>query len=155
MTTQHSARSVATARQHYTVGLDYGTESARGVLVRVGDGGVVASAVHSYPDGVIDERLPGGEPTLPDEWALQNPLDWLTALNVIVPQLLRESGVASKAVIGIGIDFTSCTVLPTDAEGTPLCVLEQWRAVPHAWPKLWKHHAAQPQADHINAVAHQ
>ena len=56
-------------------------------------------------------------------------------------------------MIGIGIDFTSCTMLPTTADGTPLCLLEELRDEPHAWVKLWKHHAAQPEADRINAVA--
>ena len=56
-------------------------------------------------------------------------------------------------VIGIGTDFTACTVLPTLADGTPLCELPAWRAQPHAWVKLWKHHAAQAQADRINALA--
>ena len=53
----------------------------------------------------------------------------------------------------MGIDFTACTMLPTKADGTPLCVLPELRREPHAWVKLWKHHAAQPEADRINAVA--
>ena len=56
-------------------------------------------------------------------------------------------------MIGVGIDFTSCTMLPTLADGTPLCLLDELRREPHAWVKLWKHHAAQPEADRINAVA--
>ena len=56
-------------------------------------------------------------------------------------------------VIGVGIDFTSCTMLPTTADGTPLCRLPELRREPHAWVKLWKHHAAQPEADRLNAIA--
>jgi L-ribulokinase len=56
-------------------------------------------------------------------------------------------------VIGIGIDFTACTMLPTTSDGTPLCNLDEHRREPHAWVKLWKHHAAQPEADEINRVA--
>ena len=56
-------------------------------------------------------------------------------------------------MIGIGVDFTSCTVLPTTVDGTPLCLSNHWRARPHAWPKLWKHHAAQAQADRLTEVA--
>ena len=68
------------------------------------------------------------------------------------PRLLAETGVDPDEVIGVGIDFTSCTMLPTLADGTPLCVLDELRREPHAWVKLWKHHAAQPEADRINAV---
>ena len=66
--------------------------------------------------------------------------------------MLAETGVDPADVIGIGIDFTSCTMLPTLADGTPLCVLDDCAREPHAWVKLWKHHAAQPEADRINAV---
>ena len=140
--------------QHYTIGLDFGTELARAVLVRVDDGEIVASAVCDYPNGVIDELLPGGNAALPPNWALQDPRDWLFAMERLVPRLLTNSGVAPDVVIGIGIDFTSCTILPTTADGMPLCMTSGWEVNPHAWPKLWKHHAAQPQADRINAVAH-
>ncbi len=139
----------------YTIGLDFGTESGRAVLMRVSDRCVVAGAIYQYPDGVIDTRLPSGEPSLPPEWALQNPRDWLGALEFAVPELLKESGVSPEAVIGIGIDFTACTVLPTTADGIPLCMIKEWEGVPHAWPKLWMHHAAQPQADRVNALAHE
>ena len=67
--------------------------------------------------------------------------------------MLAEAGVDPGDVIGIGIDFTACTMLPTTADGTPLCLLDELRGEPHAWVKLWKHHAAQPEADRINAVA--
>jgi L-ribulokinase len=137
----------------YALGLDYGTESARALLVDVADGREAATAVAEYPDGVIDQRLPGSGVRLGPEWALQNPDDYLTVLAQIVPRALREAGAAPEDVVGVGIDFTSCTMLPTTADGTPLCRDPQWREQPHAWAKLWKHHAAQPQADEINRVA--
>ena len=136
----------------YTIGLDYGTQSARALLVRT-DGLIAATAVCDYADGVIDEHLPGSRRALGADWALQNPADWLTVLEAIVPQVLAAAGVAGEQVIGIGVDFTACTILPTTADGTPLCQLPAWRETPHAWPKLWKHHAAQPQADRFNQVA--
>jgi L-ribulokinase len=136
----------------YVLGLDFGTESARAVLVEVAGGACVATAVHAYADGVIDVALPGGG-ALPPDWALQNPADWLEATERTIAAVLAESGVRPEAVIGIGIDFTSCTILPTTADGTALCALDAYRARPHAWPKLWKHHAAQPQADRVNALA--
>ncbi len=67
--------------------------------------------------------------------------------------MLKDSGVAPADVIGIGIDFTACTMLPARADGTPLCFLPEWRNNPHSWVKLWKHHAAQPEANQLNAIA--
>lgn len=138
--------------EQYTVGVDFGTLSGRAVLVRVRDGQEVANAVHDYPHAVMTDSLPGGK-ALPPEWALQHPQDYLDVLGQTIPAVLRESKVDPAQVIGIGIDFTSCTVLPTTRDGTPLCFLSQWAGTPHAYVKLWRHHAAQPQADRINTVA--
>ncbi len=137
------------------MGIDFGTESGRAVVVRVEDGAELASAVYTYPDGVIDERLPGSDRPLPPEWALQNPDDYIGVFKNAVPEALRKSGIDPADVIGVGVDFTACTMLPTLADGTPLCRLPEWRDNPHAWVKLWKHHAAQPEADQINATARQ
>jgi L-ribulokinase len=137
----------------YALGLDYGTESARALLVDVADGREAGTAVAPYPDGVIDRQLPGLGVALGPEWALQNPGDYLTVLETIVPAALREAGAERADVIGIGIDFTSCTVLPTLSDGTPLCQLPAFQWEPYAWVKLWKHHAAQPEAERINQVA--
>ena len=137
----------------YTIGIDYGTESGRALLVRVSDGAEIATAVHAYGDGVIDERLPGSEQRLPPDWALQNPDDYVEVVRRTVPAVLRESGVDPAEVVGVGIDFTACTMLPTTADGTPLSRLDAYRGNPHAWVKLWKHHAAQPHADRINELA--
>lgn len=137
----------------YTLGLDYGTESARALLVDVADGRETGTAVAAYPDGVIDRRLPGSGVTLGPDWALQNPSDYLAVLETIVPAALRAAGATAAEVAGIGVDFTACTMLPTRAEGTPLCALPEWAAAPHAWVKLWKHHAAQPEAERINQLA--
>ena len=137
----------------YSIGIDFGTESARTVLVDLADGREVATAVFPYPDGVIDEKLPGSNIRLEPDWALQNPADYVQAVKDTVPRVLKESGVAAEDVIGIGIDFTACTMLPAKADGTPLCYLPEFRDKPHSWVKLWKHHAAQPEADRINQVA--
>ena len=136
----------------YTIGIDYGTESGRALLVRVEDGAEIATAVHPYRDGVLDRALPDGT-RLGNDWALQNPDDYLDVLKTAVPVVLKESGVSPDEVVGVGIDFTACTMLPTLADGTPLCRLPELRGEPHAWVKLWKHHAAQGQADRINETA--
>ena len=141
------------ANDTYAIGVDFGTESGRAVIVRVRDGAELGSAVYHYPDGVIDVRLPSSGERLPPEWALQNPDDYIGVFKQAVPAALKASGVDAADVIGLGIDFTSCTMMPTLANGTPLCRLAQWRDNPHAWVKLWKHHAAQPEADQINETA--
>ena len=136
----------------YGLGVDFGTESARALLVDVADGREVATHVMNFPHGVIDEALPTG-PKLGKDWALQHPEDWLLTLRETVRKVMRDAKVKPADVAGIGIDFTACTMLPVAADGTPLCLTEKFARTPNAWPKLWKHHAAQGQADRINATA--
>jgi L-ribulokinase len=137
----------------YTIGIDFGTESGRALLVDVSDGREVATAVHPYGNGVIDEHLPGSDKPLPPDWALQDPNDYLEVIKQTVPAVLQQSGVKPEEVVGIAIDFTACTMLPTKKDGTPLSFLPEWRDNPHSWVKLWKHHAGQGQADQINETA--
>jgi L-ribulokinase len=137
------------------VGVDFGTLSGRAVVVRVADGAELGGAVHDYADAVIERELPVTGETLPPDWALQNPADWRAVLSTAVPAAVAQAGVDPAQIVGIGTDFTSCTVLPVLSDGTPLCELPESAGRPHAWPKLWKHHAAQPQADRITALAHE
>jgi L-ribulokinase len=141
------------SERKYSIGIDFGTESGRAVLVDVSDGREVATAVYPYANGVIDEKLPGTDIQLEPDWALQDPQDYIDTFKNTIPAVLRESGVDPEDVIGVGIDFTACTVLPTKADGTPLCFLPDYRENPHAWVKLWKHHAAQPEANKLNEIA--
>jgi L-ribulokinase len=136
-----------------SIGVDFGTESGRVLLLDLETGEELAVHAVRYRNGVIDAMLPGTEVRLGADWALQHPDDWRHVIETGVPAVLAESGVAPERVIGFGIDFTSCTVLPTDAAGTPLCLAPGWQTRPHAWPKLWKHHAAQHVADRLNTVA--
>jgi L-ribulokinase len=137
----------------YAIGIDYGTESGRALLVDIENGEELALHVTPYPHGVIDEVLPNTETRLEHDWALQHPGDYLQVLFNSVPEILRISGVNPADVIGIGIDFTACTILPIDAAGVPLCFDEAYQREPHSWVKLWKHHAAQEEADLINEIA--
>ncbi|MEV2237307.1 ribulokinase [Micromonospora sp. NPDC049891] len=139
----------------YVVGVDYGTLSGRALVVRVRDGAELGTAVHEYRNAVISAALPDGGTPLPPDWALQDPEDYREVLRQAVPAAVAAAGVDPGDVVGIGIDFTACTVLPTLADGTPLCEVPELRQRPHAWVKLWKHHAAQPHADRINALAHE
>src|SRR6266516_3315099 len=136
----------------YVIGVDFGTLSARALVVRVRDGAEAGTAVSEYSRGVIDRSLDGhGE--LPPDWALQDPADYTRALGKAVPAAVRDAGIDPAQVIGIATDFTASTCMPVLADGTPLCQLPGLAGRPHAYPKLWKHHAAQPHADRINAVA--
>lgn len=136
----------------YTIGIDYGSLSARAVLMRVSDGRAVAACEYVYPHAVLSEKLPSGKP-LPPDWALQVPEDYIEALGVVVPGVLRESGVCAEQVIGLGLDVTSTTMLPTTADGRALCSLPRYADEPHAYIKMWKHHAAAAQAERIQALA--
>jgi L-ribulokinase len=135
------------------IGVDFGTESARAVVVDAEDGVERGEAVVPYAHGVIDATLPVTGEDLPADWALQHPGDWLEVLEQTVRGALEASRVDPASVIGIAVDVTACTILPTTAEGGPLCLDPRFAGEPHAWPKLWKHHASQPQANLINRRA--
>ena len=139
----------------YVIGVDFGTESGRAVVIDTADGRELGASVYPYANGVIDEALPAPDEDvrLAPEWALQDPDDYLRTFGQAVPAAIAEAGVDAADIIGVGIDFTACTMLPTKADGTPLATLPELRRNPHAWVKLWKHHAAQPEADLINATA--
>jgi len=143
------------SKPKYAIGVDFGTESGRAVLVDVSTGDEVTTSVYPYQNGVIDDVLPvEGEPVnLEPEWALQDPEDYIRTFQHTIPAMLAKNGTDPRDVIGIGIDFTACTMLPVQKDGTALCTLPEYRRNPHAWVKLWKHHAAQPEADKINATA--
>jgi L-ribulokinase len=137
----------------FAIGVDYGTQSGRALLVEVETGREIASAVKEYPHGVMDEYLPDGRTRLEPDWALQHPRDYLDVLAETIPAVLKQASVSPEDVIGIGIDFTACTMLPIDEKGTPLCFHEDLKDNPHAYVKLWKHHAAQEEANRLNSIA--
>lgn len=139
----------------YSIGIDYGTQSGRAVLVSLSDGKEIADHVTPYRHGVIDTVLPESGIELGHEWALQHPYDYIEVIRNSVPAVLRESGINPEFVIGIGIDFTACTMLPVDQFMEPLCFQKRFNANPHSWVKLWKHHASQDEANKINEVAEQ
>ncbi|OME81518.1 ribulokinase [Paenibacillus sp. FSL A5-0031] len=139
----------------YAIGVDYGTQSGRAVLVDLSNGAEIAEHVTPYTHHVIDEKLPVSGIKLEHDWALQHPLDYIEVLELSVPAVMKESGIHAADVIGLGIDFTACTMLPIDGEGNPLCVQDAYKDNPHSWVKLWKHHAAQDEANLINEMAAQ
>ncbi len=137
----------------YTVGIDFGTLSGRAVVVDIADGSELAVASFDYPHAVMDEFMPDGKTQLPPDFALQHPQDYLDVLEHVIPEAIKKSGVDTGDIIGIGIDFTACTVMPVFADGTPVCFSDRFRCEPHAYIKLWKHHAAQTYANRLNETA--
>ncbi len=142
-----------TAPARHVVGVDFGTLSGRAVVVRAEDGEPLAEAEHVYAHAVMSEELAATGTALPPNWALQDPDDYIDVLREAVPAAVAAAAVEPASIVGIGTDFTACTMVPVLADGTPLSRHPDWRSHPHAWVKLWKHHAAQPQADRINALA--
>ncbi len=137
----------------YTVGVDFGTLSARALLVNASTGEEIAEAAMDYPHGVMSERLARTGAPLPPNYALQDPADYLAALAYVVPAVLARGGVAPAEVVGLGIDFTCCTLLSVDGAGVPLCEKERFAETPLAYALLWKHHAATPYAHRLTALA--
>lgn len=142
-------------------GFDFGTESVRAVIVDA-RGRTVGSATAAYPHGQIiqgsDSASRFFNRPLPPSFALQHPLDWLDAAGTASRAAMQAGSVDAHRITGIGVDFTSCTMLPCRADGTPMCINRMDGQIspspdPHAWPKLWKHHGASTQADRMNAVA--
>ena len=137
----------------YTLGIDFGSLSGRALIVDVSTGREVAEAVHSYKHGFIEETLPATGEKLPPDWTLQDPQDYLEVLAAIVPEALRSAGIKPEEIIGIGVDFTGSTILPVDMSGKPLCFDPAYSNNKHAYVKKWKHHAAQDEANKLNAIA--
>lgn len=140
-------------RTAYVIGVDFGTLSGRALVVDAADGTELASAVYDYPHAVMDSTLAATGEALPPEWALQDPNDYREVLRRAVPDAVAAAGIDPALVVGIATDFTASTPLPVLADGTPLCEVPGLEGRPHAYVKLWKHHAGQGQADRINAIA--
>ncbi|MBQ4561104.1 MAG: ribulokinase [Clostridia bacterium] len=137
----------------YSIGIDFGTLSGRAVLVDVADGSEVATAVLEYKHGVMDDRLCVDDISLPHDYALQHPADYIDVIKNTIPEILKKSGVHNSDIIGIGIDFTACTVIPVYSDGMPLCFSEEFNNVPDAYVKLWKDHSSLPYAEKLTETA--
>lgn len=136
----------------YTIGVDFGSLSCRSVIACVETGEEIAAAVYAYPHAVMDAALPCGKRLGPD-WALQHPADYETGLYQTISEAITASGVSADDIIGVGVDFTTCTILPLDENGRPLCERAEYESEPHAYVKMWKHHAAEPQTERFNRIA--
>ena len=145
-------REMSAMRKAYSLGIDFGTLSARAVLMRLKDGHVVAEAIYDYPHGVMDETLPSGR-RLPPQFALQHPNDYREALRQVVSGVIAKAEIRAEEISGVGIDFTACTLLSLDEYGEPLCLSPAFADEPLSYALLWKHHGAQGYADRMNRVA--
>lgn len=142
-------------KDKYTIGVDYGTESGRVVLISLENGEEIAEHVTPYKHGVIEGKLPHTTTAIDSNWALQHPQDYVDVLTNSIPKVLEKTKINKDKIIGLGVDFTSCTMLPVDDKGIPLCFDEQLKDNPHSWVKLWKHHGAQEEANELNKLAEQ
>jgi L-ribulokinase len=132
-------------RDAYLIGLDFGSESARGLLIDARTSQQVAFHVHPYRHGIMTEALPMGQPLPNAGFALQNAADYLEAAEMVLKTIAE-----GREVLGIGIDFTASSPLPALADGRALS--EVAPDDPHAYVKLWKHAGAQRYADAINSA---
>jgi L-ribulokinase len=146
-------RGDGSMREQFVIGIDFGTESGRAVLVDVRSGKEVAHHVTPYRHGVISERLPESDVLLKPDAYLQHPDDYLEVLETSVPSVLQQAGIKPESVVGLGIDFTSSTMVPVDRQLVPLCRKPEWNRHPHAWVKLWKHHGPKAEAEKIDRIA--
>ncbi|MBO5878961.1 MAG: ribulokinase [Clostridia bacterium] len=136
----------------YVIGVDFGTLSARALLVNAENGKEIATCESPYLHGVMDKTLPCGK-ALPKKCALQMPSDYINSLSSATKEVIKKANIDPCDVIGIGIDFTASTVFPIDETGTPLCESEKYNNEPHAYVKLWKHGTATEEADDITELA--
>lgn len=136
----------------YSIGIDFGTLSGRAVIVDVTTGEEVATSVCEYKHAVMSQTFLD-DSSLPADYALQHPGDYIDVLTSVLKECFAKSDISPEDIVGIGVDFTAATILPVTEDGTPLCFLDEFKNNPHAYAKLWKHHAAQKEADDINRLA--
>lgn len=137
--------------KRYSIGIDFGTLSARALIADVENGNILEHTAHfDYPHGVMSELC--GK-ALPEGYALQHPRDYTDALCAVVSELVRRNAILPEQIVGIGIDFTACTVLPIDEDKRPLCLDGEFANEPHAYVKLWKHTGAQKYSARIERIA--
>ncbi|NQU45370.1 hypothetical protein HQ520_18980 [bacterium] len=137
----------------YAVGLDFGTNSVRALLVDVNNGDEIATSVYMYPSGSAGILLDPDDPNV----ARQNPMDYVIGTETVVREALKEAqgrdSFDPADVIGIGVDTTGSTPIPVDEKGTPLAFLERYRGNPAAMAWLWKDHTGHEEARRITELA--
>src|SRR5262245_41451815 len=137
----------------YAIGIDFGTNSARAIVVSCADGTMIGSAVSDYHSGEHGVLTHPQDPHL----ARQNPADYIGSLSHAVTGALSRAektpGFSRDQVIGIGVDTTGSTPLPVDANARPLAIDPQWEGHLAAQAWLWKDHTAAEEARAITSLA--
>ncbi len=152
-TAQNGGRMSTSSPRRFAIGIDFGTNSVRTLVVDIADGAEVATHVSNYPSGEAGVLLSSTNPNL----ARQDPADYISCLYSSVKRAIvaakRKRGFRSENVIGIGVDTTGSTPLPVDREGMPLALHAEFRndLAAHAW--LWKDHTSHAEAAEITAKA--
>jgi len=136
----------------YVLGMDFGTLSARAIIVDALSGEELSESVFEYPHGVMDRELPDGT-LLPPRCALEHPEDYLVAMKHVISEAIALAGLTADDISGVGLDFTGCTMLAVDENATPLCFDDKYKNNPCAYVQLWKSHHAEEQAQRITAIA--
>ncbi|MBI1225993.1 MAG: ribulokinase [Bacteroidetes bacterium] len=134
--------------KNYVIGLDYGSDSVRAVLIDAGNGAELASSVHYY------QRWKAGKYCDPSiNQFRQHPLDHIEGLENTIKAVVKESGVAPESVRGICVDTTGSSPIAVAKDGTPLCMVPGFGENPNAMMVLWKDHTAIAEAEEINTLA--
>lgn len=139
--------------KQYAIGVDYGTNSVRALVVDIATGEEVATAVYDYPSGEAGILLDPSDPNL----ARQNPADYIEGFFQSVSQAVKaacaKSGFDAQQVVGIGVDTTGSTPIPVDRSGQALAMLDKFKSelAAHAW--LWKDHTSHAEAEEITRKA--
>ena len=138
----------------YAIGLDFGTNSCRSLIVDIENGNEVSTHVFNYPSGEAGVIVDHNNPNL----ARQNPADYLLGIEVTIKEAIKEAKLSNKnfsseKIIGIGVDTTGSSPRPIDANGTPLCFDERFKDNPSAMVWLWKDHTSYAEAKQITELA--
>ena len=138
----------------YAIGLDYGTNSCRSLIVDIENGNELSTHVFNYPSGESGVIVDPHNPNL----ARQNPADYILGIEVTIKEAIEKAKATDKnfspdKIIGIGVDTTGSSPMPVDKDGTPLCFHEKFRHNPSAMVWLWKDHTSHGEAKQITELA--
>ena len=138
----------------YAIGLDFGTNSCRSLIVNLSNGDEISSHVFNYPSGQAGVIINSSDPNQ----ARQNPSDYLIGIEITIKEAIKKAIVlvpdfSAHDIVGIGVDTTGSSPLPVDENGTPLCFIKKFENNPSAMVWLWKDHTSYYEAQRITEAA--
>src|SRR5699024_1368904 len=128
----------------YSIGVDCGTGSGRVLIVDTKTGAVVGMSVIHFKNEKVKRNLVNVN--IPYSFSLQDPTEYLRVLKEGIPEAIKKAGIHKNQIVGLGIDATSASILPTDDQFNPLSEYKIFKNEPHSYLKLWKHHGASKEA---------